>query len=621
MKNKMTLLFTLFFLCGIIFAAELTENIKKGMMKMAMNRLDDAQSYFERERSSNPKNGLAYYYLGEVFYRKADFSNALEQYQKALEIEPDNARYHLGIGLTYLALNQTNKAIEEFQTVINSSPNTYEAEIARQKISMVKASSRDSEIVKKWQEAEKFVPKEQTTKETEQVPGMIPGVQTPLVSQTLSVEALVKDLRFGTETKRKEASKTLYGFSPTQLEPFLPQFIAHMSKEKNDEIKKNLLLVIGKTQTKEAVDYLFEVLDNPEYSFDTKMVALAGLSETLSPDAAERLKDILDTMVTRKIRLREDARTRIQQLEQKMDDLESQKIVANNDLTKLRTQRQEIESKLSIQSQFGEGAAPGVPGVAPGVPGVAPPEMPRGEQTIKPLSEAEVKQLRAEQRKIENDIKTKEKQIERFETQLAKLKAEKEKYENLLVKRYSTGAVKVLGVTRSQVVQQQPGMPAGMPVEAPQIPPTFSAQPSSQEASSEELNEQSLALSIIKILGRIGKPEYLPVIEKAWDEYRADSFELDYGLVRAQLGSYDYIEKLVARLQEDYSSSDIEEVYFRAEIVKVLGNYLSKYENQDYADLIAYLAESDPNQAVKIAANQALSKIKTKEPEKTAKKG
>ncbi|MCM8765105.1 MAG: hypothetical protein NC830_07090, partial [Candidatus Omnitrophica bacterium] len=84
-------------------------------------------------------------------------------------------------------------------------------------------------------------------------------------------------------------------------------------------------------------------------------------------------------------------------------------------------------------------------------------------------------------------------------------------------------------------------------------------------------------------------------------------------------GSYEYIEKLVSRLQEDYPS-DPSEAYFRAEIVKVIGNYLSKHENQDYAELLGYLAESDPNQVVKVAANQALSKIKTKESDKPARK-
>ncbi|MGB9641667.1 MAG: HEAT repeat domain-containing protein [Candidatus Ratteibacteria bacterium] len=599
---------------GYVFAAEMTENIKKGILKMQMSRLDDARNYFEREKQSNPKNGLAYYYLGEVYYRQSEFSKALEQYQKAIEIEPNEAAYHLGAGIAYLALGQTDKATEEFQSILTAAPGTYEAKEAERQLARIKATSRNEDIIKKWQEAEKNKGIEIAVKKEEILQGPVQAVQT------VSVESVVKDMRFGTETKRKEASKTLYGFSAIQLEPFLPVFIAQMDKEKNEDIRKNLLLVIGKTQTKEAVDYLFSVLEGQDYSFDTKMVALAGLSETLSPDAAERLKDILDTMVTRKQKMREDAKAKIQSIEQKMDDLEAQKLILTNDKTKLRTKLQEIYNKLNMQPAMPEGAQPPVPGAVP--PGVAPAPA-AGEQPVEMLTPEQIKQLRAELRKTENDITLKEKQVERLEKQIEKLKEEREKYQRVLVRKYSTGTVKVLGVTRAAPSQQTgqmppqmpPTMAPGMPPEMPQMP----LQPSTFQAGSEEEQEQSLALSIIKILGRIGKPAYLPVIEKAWDEYRADSFDLDYGLVRAQLGSYEYIEKLVARLQEDYPSSDMDEVYFRADIVKVLGNYLASHENQEYAELISYLAESDPNQVIKIAASQALSKIKSKEAEKTAK--
>jgi len=610
--NVLLLLVCLVFMSqGYLFAAEMTENIKKGILKLQMSRLDDAQNYFEREKQSNPNNGLAYYYLGEVYYRKADFSKALEQYQKAIEIEPGNAAYHLGAGVAYLALGQSDKAIEEFQTVVTSAPNTYEATEAQQQLARIKSTNRDSDIVKKWQDAEKNTGVEVAVKKEETIQGPVPAVQT------VSVDSVVKDMRFGTETKRKEASKTLYGFSSTQLEPFLSVFIAQMDKEKNEDIRKNLLLVIGKTQTKEAVDYLFSVLEGQDYLFDTKMVALAGLSETLSPDAAERLKGVLDTMVTRKLKMREDARVKIQSIEQKMDDLEAQKLILTNEKTKLRTKKEEIDDKVSGR-QTRERVEPGFPGAVP--PGVAPAPAAPGERPVEELTLEQITQLQAESRKIGNDINIKEKQIEKIEKQIDKLKEEREKYQRVLVKKYSTGTVKVLGVTRTAPVTQQtgqvtPGMPPEMAPGMPQVP----SQPSTVQAGPEEEQEQSLALSIIKILGRIGKPEYLPVIEKAWDEYKADSFELDYGLVRAQLGSYEYIEKLVARLQEDYSSSDMDEVYFRSDIVKVLGSYLAKHENQDYAELLGYLAESDPNQVIKIAANQALSKIKTKEAEKTAK--
>lgn len=609
MKNNKKLLcfLTFFVLVGCVFAAEMTDNIKKGISKMSLNRLDDALTFFEREISSNPGNGLGYYYAGDVYYRKGDFSKALELYQKAVEIEPGKPAYHLGAGIASLSLGQYDKAIEEFQVVINNSPGSYEAKLAEQNLGKIKDMRRNKEIVTKWQDSEKNV------KVVEQVVEKGPEIPQPGIPvQTVSIETLVKDLRFGPETKRKEASKTLYNFPSSQLEPYLAQFISHMDKEKNEEVKKNLLLVIGKTQSQQAVDYLFGILENPEQMFDVKMVALMALSETLSPDAAEKLKNVLDKMVITKTKIREDAKARIESIDKRIDELESQKFVLRNDITKLRVERQSIYDKLNVQPSAEEG-----PGVLPLAPGVAPPEVAPGERKIEVLTPEQVRQLRAQLRTVENDINSKEARLARLEKQIENLNAEKTKYQQLLVKRPTTAPVKILGITRAATPQTQQEVPPGMPPEmlpgAPQMQPTFT------QAGSEEEQEQSLALSIIKILGRIGKPEHLSVIERAWEEYRADSFELDYGLVRAQLGSYEYIARLVSRLQEDYPPSDQNEIYFRADIVKALGNYLATHENQDYAELVAYLAESDPNQVVKIAASQALSKIKTGE-ERPAKK-
>jgi len=606
------IIFFCFFFVSVhcVNSAEMSENIKKGLMKMSMDRLDEAQSYFEREQQSNPKNGLAYYYTGEIYYRKADFSKALEYYQKAIEIEPANSAYHLGAGMAYLSLGQKDKAIEEFQIVISSDPGTYQAKQAELQLNTLKNTGKNTDVIKKWQTAEKTAQTGTIVKKEE-------TIQTPTtVQQAIPIETVVKDLRFGTLTKRKEASRLLYSFSSTQLESFLQQFISCMNKEKDDEIKKNVLLVIGKVQTKEASEYLFGVLDSPDYLFDTKMVALQALSESLNPDVAEKLKDILDNMVTRKLKMREIAKAKIESIEKTIDDLDVQRITLESDRAKIQARLQEINGKLMMSFETPGFGPESMPPGATGLPGVPPaPETP-----AEALSPEQIKQLKAEAKKIEADIKAKERQLNRIKNQIAKLQEEKAKNEAILVKKYSTGTVKVIGSVGTKPSQQpvptpgMPGMPGvpGMPEAFPGMPgvpsqPTFTAGP-------EEEQEQAFALSIVKILGKLGKPDYMSIIEKAWEEYKADSFELEYGLVRAQLGFYEYIEGLVERLQEDYpSSADPDEIAFRADIVKVLGNYLSQHENQDYVELLGYLAESDPNEAIKTAAYQALSKVKTQQ--------
>jgi len=544
---------------------EMSENMRIGLAKMSANRFDEAQDYFEKEQQSNPGNSLAYYYSGEIYYRKADFSKALEYYQKAIEIEPSNLAYHFSAAMVYYAIGQFDKAIEEFQVVITGNPGTYQAKQAEQYVARIKSAQKDSGILKKWEAGEKagqtqIIGKTQETDKS----------QSPQVGQQIQIESVVKDLKFGTLTKRKDASKLLYSFfSSNQLQPFLPDFIDRVNKEKDIAIKKNILFIIGKINTQQSYNYLFEVLDSPDQLFDIKIVAFQALYNYLTPDSAEKLKDVLSNLVPRRMKMREEIIKNIEAMEDKIDDIKFQKIPLEVEREKIRattyTTPEQIDAQLA--DSFRSGSA-----------------------SIWTLQQ--YKDMKAEARNVKREIdamvEEKDKQIERLNSQIAMLEEEKKQYENLLKKQFK-GTGQVIGGVNTPRISEM-----------------------SISSGSEDEQEQALALSLIKILGRLGKPEYIDVIERAWEEYRSNLFEPEYGLVRAQLGYYDYITKLAERLQDDYPSSNPNEAGFRAEIATVLGAYLSQNENQDYINLLAYLAESDPNEVVKLAASGALSKIKNR---------
>jgi len=64
-----------------------------------MERVDDAKSELESAINNEPTNPLYYYFLGYLYDFQEDAENAIEQYQKAIELNPEyyEANYNLGV--------------------------------------------------------------------------------------------------------------------------------------------------------------------------------------------------------------------------------------------------------------------------------------------------------------------------------------------------------------------------------------------------------------------------------------------------------------------------------------------------------------------------------------------
>ena len=52
--------------------------------------------------------------LAAAYVQTGQFENALEQYQKAIELKPELAEAHFGLGVVYIQLGETESAIEAF---------------------------------------------------------------------------------------------------------------------------------------------------------------------------------------------------------------------------------------------------------------------------------------------------------------------------------------------------------------------------------------------------------------------------------------------------------------------------------------------------------------------------
>lgn len=64
---------------------------------------------------------------GDNWYNQGEFIKAIEEYQRAIMLDPDNLVARNSLGVCYARLGQLNKAFQTFQEVLNRSPQNYMA--------------------------------------------------------------------------------------------------------------------------------------------------------------------------------------------------------------------------------------------------------------------------------------------------------------------------------------------------------------------------------------------------------------------------------------------------------------------------------------------------------------
>jgi tetratricopeptide (TPR) repeat protein len=79
------------------------------------------------ELAKNPKAWVGRNNLGLVFIQKGQIDKALEQYQKGLEINPNDELIHSNLGLALLQKGQLGEAIVQYQKALEINPNYAEA--------------------------------------------------------------------------------------------------------------------------------------------------------------------------------------------------------------------------------------------------------------------------------------------------------------------------------------------------------------------------------------------------------------------------------------------------------------------------------------------------------------
>ncbi len=79
--------------------------------KLSCLRLDSAQTSIEKLIYNFPKNPVGYYFQGVCDFAQRDHASAIENYKKALKLNPRFAKAYFNLGVCYYLLDKWDMAL------------------------------------------------------------------------------------------------------------------------------------------------------------------------------------------------------------------------------------------------------------------------------------------------------------------------------------------------------------------------------------------------------------------------------------------------------------------------------------------------------------------------------
>ena len=128
-----------------------------GGMLCSRGRLDEAIEHFQKALEIYPGYPESHNNLGVALLRKGQVDEAIVHFQKALEIRPDQAEFHNGLGITLVQKGQVDEAIAHYQKAIQLKPDYADAH-NNLGIALLRKGQPDEEAMIQFQKALKINP-------------------------------------------------------------------------------------------------------------------------------------------------------------------------------------------------------------------------------------------------------------------------------------------------------------------------------------------------------------------------------------------------------------------------------------------------------------------------------
>ncbi|NLG12476.1 MAG: tetratricopeptide repeat protein [Elusimicrobia bacterium] len=582
-------------ICFSFLSADEIGLINDGMILLNQKKFLESIQVLEKARDINPSDPYVYYYLGEANYAIGKKKEAIDNYQKAIAIDSNNPDFYYSIAIVYESQGNYQEAINSLNKVIEITYSSSVGKSAQKLKESILAQQESREMLQRWARmTEEEIRRQQEQQRTERTmdsrdafSSELTGVSRERIDMREKRDAIgqiIRRIQFGTETNRQQSSALLPLYEQAELLTVLGDMIDIASNEKDLQIRKNVILALGRTETSESIITAIKIIQDDKETYDIKNTVLDSIAKNRSEEIKGVLRDALTNLLKGREERKVEARSKISKL--------------NEDINALQTKRTELYREERGEQGYGS----------------------RGGA----FSAQERERMEAEAQRVEESRRQKTEELMKVNDQLISLQEEKSKYERLLMSKEererSMGASARQGMPPYAQEQGRPPFAQGQSIPpAAQRPDMQHASSygmdgmpvgymSRYEGSNEEKSENTFALKLISTLGSMRDKQSLPLIATAWNEYGVESEKTLYSLTLARLGDFKDIQTLLNRLWQNYQQPvQKEEIELRVGIIEVLGEYLAQKPDPKLQGLLEFMSEEGEFPEIRKAAANALS--------------
>jgi len=113
---------------------DVSQYMRSGLNYYQRGEYDEAIKEFRKALELNPERSEIHYNLGLVLEAKGLLQEAIQEYKKALELNPEDAEAHNNLGIVYYKQGNYKKAVEEFKIALSINP---DFEIAKKNLKLL----------------------------------------------------------------------------------------------------------------------------------------------------------------------------------------------------------------------------------------------------------------------------------------------------------------------------------------------------------------------------------------------------------------------------------------------------------------------------------------------------
>jgi tetratricopeptide (TPR) repeat protein len=128
MKTLLSLFISILFCtAGIAWADTAEEWHEKGIEAKEIGYYSVAIRCFEKAVELNPNDAKSHYNIGLLYSKKGKTKEAISHYKQAIAINPSDADFHYNLGHTYFGKKMFKESISEYKEVITIAPDHADA--------------------------------------------------------------------------------------------------------------------------------------------------------------------------------------------------------------------------------------------------------------------------------------------------------------------------------------------------------------------------------------------------------------------------------------------------------------------------------------------------------------